>query len=259
MVLQNVWGRTIMDRTRALLFEAGLPDTFWNFAVMTATYIINRSPTSALPNNKTPFEMLNEDKPSYNDLQIFGCVAYSKMLPSGSKLNSKSEKCIFLGYTHNGYKLLDLTNKRVIVARDVVFDPNTLFKDLTEFEKKSILFDSTKLNYITTLNYIPTPINKNEDTIKTQSTISEPIKDTIFNLNKNQISGSSSVEVSNEIDVDKLISNYENNDATVMLVDDSDVPKSYADIKNHPNSEKWYQAAIKELNALKAKYNLDTL
>ena len=46
-------GRTIMDRTRALLFEAGLPDTFWNFAVMTATYIINRSPTSALPNNKT--------------------------------------------------------------------------------------------------------------------------------------------------------------------------------------------------------------
>lgn len=32
---------------------------------------------------------------------------------------------------------------------------------------------------------------------------------------------------------------------------DSDVPKNYSDIKNLPDSEKWYQAVVKELNALK--------
>ncbi len=39
-----------------MLFEDGLTKTLWGEAVFTATYLTNRSPTTALP-DKTPFEM----------------------------------------------------------------------------------------------------------------------------------------------------------------------------------------------------------
>jgi hypothetical protein len=130
--------RTLLDRGRALLFDSGMPKRFWSYAVLTSVYLINRSPTRALPENKTPYEMLKNEKRNYSDLhsnlRIFGCVAYSKTL-SASKLDEKSEKCILVGYVHNGYKLFNLRTKRIIVVRDVIFDEATLYKNLGENEK----------------------------------------------------------------------------------------------------------------------------
>jgi hypothetical protein len=307
--------RTILERACALLLQAGLPKTFWNYAVLTATYIINRSPTSALPNNKTPFEMLTGNKPTYDNFEIFGCVAYSKILPVQSKLDAKSEKCIFLEYTHNGYRLFSLEKPRLIVARDVDFEPTTLFKDLPESEKRKLIeFNPTSLS----LPSGPTFFTNNNVKLKLINNNTQ-VNTSLNNPTENPTPGPSSMpvprqkskvehsyavpenkqkkitkrskfvehsyalpegkqkkitktrraaetfstiiipnsdeplsnidELDNELNI--LISNYETNDATVMLVDDSDVPKNYSDIKNFPNSEKWYQAAITELNALK--------
>ncbi len=49
---------TIMDQARACLMQSSLPPIFWNCAVVYSVYIINRSPTTALPVGKTPSEML---------------------------------------------------------------------------------------------------------------------------------------------------------------------------------------------------------
>jgi len=40
-----------------------------------------------------------------------------------SKLESKSRKCVFLGYANGvkGYRLWDLTAHKVVISRDVIF------------------------------------------------------------------------------------------------------------------------------------------
>ena len=40
--------RTLLERSRSMLSGAGLEQKFWVEAVMTACYLINRSPSSAL-------------------------------------------------------------------------------------------------------------------------------------------------------------------------------------------------------------------
>ena len=47
--------RTLLDKSRCMLFNAGLPKTFWEEAVMTAAYLVNRCPSSAIE-FKTPEE-----------------------------------------------------------------------------------------------------------------------------------------------------------------------------------------------------------
>lgn len=121
--------RTIMDRTRALILESGLPKPFCGLAVETAVYLINRSPTNALKPKKTPFEMLTNKRPDLSNLRIFGCVSYSKTLKT-DKLESHSDKCILVGYAHNGYKLFSLETEKIITVRDVIFNENLLYKDI---------------------------------------------------------------------------------------------------------------------------------
>jgi hypothetical protein len=51
-------------------------------------------------------------------------VAYAKILDARrTKLDDKSEKCIFVGYGDRrmGYKLYNLITKKVIMSRDVIF------------------------------------------------------------------------------------------------------------------------------------------
>jgi len=110
-----------------------------------SAYVINRWPTTALKDHKTPYEAFTGRKPDYKNLHVFGCIAYAKTLP-GNKLAHRSEKCIFLGYVPNGYKLWSLQHNRPICARDVVFDDTKFFKDLTKEEKSKILTGTPVLN-----------------------------------------------------------------------------------------------------------------
>ena len=127
--------RTIMDRDRACLIQSGLPPRFWNYAVIYAVYIINRSPTTALPDGKTPYEMLTGTVFDYSKLQVFGCVVYVRPRLE-SKLHERSEKGIFLGFTTNGCKVLNLVTRKILpVVRDVEFDSTTLYRDLPASEK----------------------------------------------------------------------------------------------------------------------------
>jgi hypothetical protein len=115
--------RTLLERTRAMLKAAGLGKSFWAEAVNTACYVINRSPSTAIE-LKTPMEMWTGKPADYSQLHIFGSPVYVMYnTQEVSKLDSKSRKCVFLGYADGvkGYRLWDPTAHKVVISRDVIF------------------------------------------------------------------------------------------------------------------------------------------
>src|SRR5579871_5667827 len=62
--------RTIVEYTRTMIHAQRLEQKFWGEAVITATYLKNRSPTRSTQDNKTPFEVWNGRKLSLGYLQV---------------------------------------------------------------------------------------------------------------------------------------------------------------------------------------------
>ena len=98
--------------------------------VNTASFIINRSPSSAI-DFKIPKEVWSDRPVDYSSLKIFGCPTYVHV-QSGerSKLDSKSRKCVFLGLEKGvkGYRLWDPISKKTVINRDAIFDEIFMFK-----------------------------------------------------------------------------------------------------------------------------------
>jgi transposase InsO family protein len=115
--------QTVVGMAQALLKQRGMPTVFWGEAVVTAVYILNRSPTKAL-NGMTPYEAWHGRKPAVSHLRVFGRLAFTKELGHISKLDDRSTPEVFIGYTEGSktYHILDLGTQRVRTARDVVFD-----------------------------------------------------------------------------------------------------------------------------------------
>jgi transposase InsO family protein len=116
--------RTILNMTRTMLKEKGLPKQFWAEAMACSSCLLNRCPTKSVK-NMTPQEAWSGYKPSVAHLRIFGCVAYSQVPESKrKKLDDRGEKCIFLGYSEESkaYKLYNPLTKKLVVSRDVIFD-----------------------------------------------------------------------------------------------------------------------------------------
>ncbi|KAJ3687146.1 hypothetical protein LUZ61_016310 [Rhynchospora tenuis] len=113
--------RHILNVARALRFQSGLPLEFWGECVLTASHLINRTPTPLLE-NRTPYEMLFGKPPSYSSMRIFGCLCYIKSHTS-DKFETRSRKCVFVGYPFGkkGWRVYDLETREFIVSRDVVF------------------------------------------------------------------------------------------------------------------------------------------
>ena len=65
--------RTIVEKARCMLFEAKLSKKLWAEAVLTATYLMNRSPHQAL--TLTPIELWSGKKPDLSHLRVFGTQA----------------------------------------------------------------------------------------------------------------------------------------------------------------------------------------
>ncbi|GKB10958.1 retrotransposon protein, putative, ty1-copia subclass [Tanacetum coccineum] len=121
---------TLLNKVRCLLIQSGLPDSFWAEATVTAAYLINRSPSTALE-KMTPMDLWSGHPANYEMLRIFGCVAYSHV--NQGKLKPRAIKCIFLGYPDGvkGYRLwrLDDVKPKIIISRDVVFNESLMYKD----------------------------------------------------------------------------------------------------------------------------------
>ncbi|KAJ0080658.1 hypothetical protein Patl1_12136 [Pistacia atlantica] len=115
--------RTVVEMARSMLKAKNLPNNFWEEAVATAVYILNISPTKAVL-NQTPYEAWKGRKPRVSHLKVFGCIAYALIKSQSQKLDKKSEKCIFIGYSlqSKAYRLYNHVSGKMIISRDVVFN-----------------------------------------------------------------------------------------------------------------------------------------
>ncbi|CAM8990208.1 unnamed protein product [Rhodiola kirilowii] len=120
--------RTLLEKARCMLISSGIKSTLWGDALVTAAYLINRSPSSMI-GFKTPQEMWTGHKPNINHLRPFGCTAFAKI--DQGKLQPRAVKCVMIGYPHGvkGYKLLVIQpgSYKVIVARSVTFNEHDFY------------------------------------------------------------------------------------------------------------------------------------
>ncbi|GKA65674.1 ribonuclease H-like domain-containing protein [Tanacetum coccineum] len=145
----------------------GIPLRFWTECVLTATYLINRLPSSVL-NRKSPFEMIYNTKPNLSKLRVFGCLCFATVLNNHDKLGSRSEKCVMMGYSSvkKGYRLYSLDKHQFIYSRDVKFFKTVFtFKDSdlnSSVSGSNVFQDINHLNFFD-LDYPEIPSDENSD------------------------------------------------------------------------------------------------
>ena len=113
----------MLNVARALHFQANLPIEFWGECVLTAAYLINRTPTPIFQNT-TPYNMLFKESPSYAHIKVFGCLCYAHYNQKPKdKFDSRSRQCIFVGYpcAKKGWKVYDIATGEIFISRDVIF------------------------------------------------------------------------------------------------------------------------------------------
>jgi hypothetical protein len=118
--------------------------------VVTAVYILNRSPTKAL-NARTPYEAWHERKSAVSHLRVFGCLAFSKELGHIGKLDDRSTPGVFIGYAEgsNAYRILDPRTQRVRMTRDVVFDEGRGWAwDKAVDDSSTPMYDNFTVEYV---------------------------------------------------------------------------------------------------------------
>ena len=120
--------RHLLETARTLLFQMNVPKHFWADAIFIA-FLINRMPSSVL-NWAIPYHQLFPNKSLFLiDPKVFGCICFVRdVRPQVSKLDSKSLKCIFMGYScvQKGYRCYCPTLRRYFVPTDVAFFETTL-------------------------------------------------------------------------------------------------------------------------------------
>ena len=108
---------------RSLFKGKNVSNEYLAEAVASTVYILNKSPTKIV-RDMIPQQAWSGKHHILSHFKVFGCIAYAHMpKQTRSKLDDKSEKCIFIGYDEQSkaYKLSNPITKKVIVSRDVVF------------------------------------------------------------------------------------------------------------------------------------------
>jgi hypothetical protein len=89
----------ILEVTHSLMFTMNVPKFLRSEAILTATYLINRTPTKILA-TKTPCEILLGANKFVVPPNIFGCTCFVRdHRPLVGKLDPRVVKCIFVGYS----------------------------------------------------------------------------------------------------------------------------------------------------------------
>ena len=122
--------RHLLKTTRDLLFQMNVPKHLRTDVVSTTCFFINRMSLSIL-NWGTPYHQLFPNNSSFPiDPKVFGCTCFvPDVRPQVSKVDPKSLKCIFVGYSNvkKGYRCYCPTLRRYFVSIDVTFFKTALF------------------------------------------------------------------------------------------------------------------------------------
>jgi hypothetical protein len=139
-------GGVIMAKARAMRLSGKLPHALWREIVSAAAYLYNRTPRYSL-GWKSPYEVFQgymmtsqgvtgPRKPILHHLKAYGCKCYALIKSTGDpdypkklqKLAPRAHIGYLVGYeSTNIYRVWIPHKKKVISARDVIFDENEFF------------------------------------------------------------------------------------------------------------------------------------
>ncbi|GJT04041.1 retrotransposon protein, putative, ty1-copia subclass [Tanacetum coccineum] len=112
---------------RSMMNLTTLPLSFWDYALESATHILNMVPTKKV--DKTPYELWYGKVPNLSYLKVWGCEALVKR-DTLDKLEQRSVKCIFIGYpkeTMGYYFYFPPENKIIVASRPEFEELNSMY------------------------------------------------------------------------------------------------------------------------------------
>ncbi|KAL0308973.1 UNVERIFIED_CONTAM: Retrovirus-related Pol polyprotein from transposon TNT 1-94, partial [Sesamum radiatum] len=125
-----------------LLISSGLEKSFWGEALLTAAYLIKRSPSVPLL-GKVPEHVWSGKNVDLSSLCVFGCSAF--VFQNNDKLEPCAKKCVFIGYPEGikGYRLWlrNQTGFKVVISKDVTFNESEM-PCLNNSSKKELDFQT---------------------------------------------------------------------------------------------------------------------
>lgn len=154
--------------------SAGLSSEYWPESVMTASYLINRTPSAALGRlsslTKLRKNLSIQDRDEYSYLKASKCIVYAldKSIPKSEKMKERAKTEFLVEYNPRKiYRILLLDEEMVIGTRDVLFDKTLFihnFKNLTPTAEVVSVIDFNMISVIPHFIFdIPDhPIRNNE-------------------------------------------------------------------------------------------------
>ncbi|CAB0015179.1 unnamed protein product, partial [Nesidiocoris tenuis] len=115
----------LMGMARTKIIDSGMPKFMWGEAIRCSAYELNRVPTSALPDWKTP-SMIWNGRNDISKMRIFGCRAWSVTLPRDNKLNPRARRGVFVGYCGGGHRIWFPETNEILRSRHMTFDENVM-------------------------------------------------------------------------------------------------------------------------------------
>ncbi|TXG52062.1 hypothetical protein EZV62_021231 [Acer yangbiense] len=223
---------------------------FWAEALMYASHIINRLPSTAI-DGKTPIEVWSgHSATDYDRLRIFGCPAYFHV--SESKLDPRAKKAVFLGFSEGvkAFRLWNPESKKVIVSRDVTFDESVMLKQIprdTENENPNSLqqveFETPKKS-----EKASSTVDHPDDEFDDQDEISVEVEDSAPVPEIRQ--QPESIATSRPKRHIQKPARYTDMVAYALPVIDDDVPINYKEAVNSPEHAQWKKAMDEEMTSL---------
>src|SRR4051812_49332188 len=150
---------------RSMMSLTDLPLSFWGYALETAAFTLNRTPSKS--DETTPYELWFSKKPKLSFLKVWGCDAYVKRLQP-DKLEPKLEKCVFIGYPKEtvGYTFYHRSEGKIFVAKNGSFlEKDFLSKEVSgrKVELDEVIVPSPELESSSSQKSVlvmPTPISE---------------------------------------------------------------------------------------------------
>ncbi|GKE35643.1 retrotransposon protein, putative, ty1-copia subclass [Tanacetum coccineum] len=107
---------TLLDMVQSMTNLTTLLLSFWDYAIETATHILNMVPTKKV--DKTPYELWYGEVPNLSYLKVWGYEALVKR-DTPDKLQQRSVKCIFIGYPKEtmSYYFYFLPKNKIVFVR----------------------------------------------------------------------------------------------------------------------------------------------
>jgi hypothetical protein len=222
--------RSVLEKARTIMNIYDCPLRFWNYAIDTAVYLINRTPRQSLE-WKTPYEKVYGEIPDISNLVPFYSpgICYISKAEKDHPLQANGQECRMLGYDDAGknvYLIFNCESGKVERRENVRFDEGI------DFERKEEEPMSTNPRF----KYI----NLDEKTIRNNNDFFDDLDDA-WSDERAMI-----VEI---IDTDE----GHNTSLEKKILKLPKCPRNVQEAMRGPDADKWEEEIFKELDQIVKK------